>query len=229
MVDLTSFLKKLSGIRWFIIIDQSSGTVKDKSTGLPEEYVPALMAISKYSFDLTNEASKYIVQTTGETGGRTVFVKFDGEGLEIDVVRDSVVVTNIDFKLLDQLPKVMDYLKRGENVKCKKCGYDLTLETAACGKCGRTIPFIAEKCPFCGNDTSVKKCPNHGGYVLNNGDLVKGDVGLLMLLTIVGFAVLATSLLASIIIEALRMPLIALGIIAAGLMTGLGALTYRRA
>lgn len=228
MVDLPSFLKKLSGVRWFIIVDQPSGSVVEKSTGLPDDYIPALLAISKYSFDLTNEASKYIVQTTGETGGRTVFVKFNGEGLEIDVIGDKVVAANIDFKLLSQLPKVMDYVKRNENVKCKKCGYDLTLETATCSRCGRVIPFIAEQCPFCGNDTSVKKCPKHGGYIYSNGDLVKGDVGLLMLLVTIGFVVLATSLLASIIIETLRTPLIALGVATAGLMIGLGALAYRR-
>lgn len=227
--DLPEYLRKLSGIRWFIILDSSKNNVVAKSSsGLPDHYVEPLIAISKYSVDLTREASKYITQLGGGESGNTIFVKFDNEGLEVDIVKDMVLISNIDYRLLDHLPKVMDKIRREELVKCSKCGYNLTLETITCIRCGRNIPFISSKCPFCGNDTSIKRCPGHGGYVDSEGRIIPGDTGVLMLSIIVGLVILLASLLAGTLLPRLKLILLGTGLAIFSALIGTGIYTYRK-
>lgn len=226
-INLNDYLKKLSGVRWFIILDSTSGNVVAKSSGLPDHYVEPLIAISKYSVDLSREASKYITQLGGGESGNTIFVRFDNEGLEIDIVGEKVVISNIDYRLLDYIPKVLERIRKNNPVKCSKCGYDLTLEITTCSRCGRNIPFISNKCPFCGNDTSVKTCPNHGGYVDFEGRVVSGDIGILILSTIVGIVLLLAFLLAGTLLPKLKIPLYGLGIAISSALIGVGVHRYR--
>ncbi len=191
LVDkLSGFLKKITGIHWYVIIDSKEKKIIDKSPVLSNEVAEKLIAISNISAELSKEIGKEALLTSsseaGEALARTIYVKFNGEGLEIESIGDYTVLFDIDKRLLDQVSKVFDKLRRKEELKCKICGKDLLLETYTCPKCGRTIPFTAERCPYCNYNLAVKRCPGHNGYIDLEGNPVKRDLSLLILGTSMG-------------------------------------------
>jgi len=177
---ISTFLKKVSGVRWYLILDMDRKTVIDKSPVLPDDAVEKLTEISRLSRELASEASKYSLSARSGSV-RSVYAGFDGEGLEIAMLGNNAVITVIDNRLINSFSSIMDKVEKNEFVKCKACGADLTLETIECPKCGRTVPFLVNNCPYCGYELYVKRCPNHHGFVDNNGNPVKRDYGVLLL------------------------------------------------
>ncbi len=221
---IASFIRKLSGIRWFIIIDPKTSEIIDKSDVLTDKDTESLVRIALDSANLLKSAGKYSLLTRGETGTQTIFVKYGGgEGLEVESVEDKIYVLNIDEKLLSPLSGIFDKLRRGESIKCSNCGHDLTLETYTCPKCGRTIPFLVDKCPFCGYDLRIKKCPNCGKPVNISGKVIGRDWGLLGFSIGLGILIAGFTTYLGITLPALYKTLFTIiGIIIGGAIIGLG-------
>ncbi|OYT40791.1 MAG: hypothetical protein B6U89_01035 [Desulfurococcales archaeon ex4484_58] len=174
--NIVSFIKKLSGIRWYVVVDIRENKVLGKSSMIKEEAIDKLLAISKLSSELSGEISKYTITTpSGEVKAKSIFAKLNSEGLEIESMDNHVFLLDVDQKIFDHISMVFDKIRRKEKIECKVCGRDLLLETYNCPRCGRTIPFILDRCPFCNYRLEVKKCPGHNGFVDTNGNPVKRD------------------------------------------------------
>lgn len=183
---VTSFLKKLSGIRWYILVDREKNKVVDKSPVIPEEKIDELVKASMLSFELSEKMRKYsLVTSSKEPVTNTIYIKLNGEGIEIENIGKHTFILNIDEKILDTLSNIFTKIRKGETIKCKVCGHNLLYETIECPRCGRTIPFILDKCPFCGYSVNVKKCPKHGGFITSTGDLVKRDYSIIMITVLI--------------------------------------------
>ncbi len=178
--EFINFLRKITGIRWYLIVDRSSGSIIDKSPILSEKDATELSEVVIKAGELSSTIAKYTLFSSAEKASRTLFIRSDGEGLAIETLGDKVIALNIDERLLPVLSKIIESIRRNKTVKCSKCGRNLLLETYVCPKCGRTIPFMSEKCPFCGYSVRVKKCPGCGSYVDLNGNVLKRDMAVIV-------------------------------------------------
>ncbi len=187
---IAGFLGKLSGVRWFIIVDRDARSVATHSPVISDKDAEELKELIINAGEISEAFSKYSLFRRREMKTRTLYVKFNGEGLEVENIGKFVVAINTDEKLLPVFSKIFDLLRRGETVKCENCGRELLLETYTCPRCGRTVPFIVEECPHCGYNLRVKKCPGCGNYIDVRGRVIKRDVGVLATGVLIGILVL---------------------------------------
>lgn len=145
-----NFLRKITGIRWYLIVDRGSGRIIDKSPILSEKDATELSKVVVQAGELSSAIAKYTLFSSTEKTARTLFIRSDGEGLAIEDIGDKVIALNIDERLLPVLSNTLESIRRNKTVKCSKCSRNLLLETYVCPKCGRTIPFMSEKCRSAG-------------------------------------------------------------------------------
>jgi len=174
-----NFLRKITGIRWYLIVDRDSGSIIDKSPILSEKDATELSEVVIQAGELSSAIANYTLFSSTEKAARTLFIRSNGEGPAIENVGGKVIALNIDERLLPVLSSILESIRGNKTVKCNKCGRSLMLETIVCPKCGRTIPFMSEKCPFCGYSVRVKKCPGCGSYVDLNGNVLKRDMAII--------------------------------------------------
>ncbi len=171
---ILDFIKKLSGINWYIVIDSKTETVLDHSPTISDEEVRELSELLKSSGNMLESLSKYtIFRRKGELA-RNMYMRFNGEGLQIETIDNYIIAININNRLIPVLSRIFDIARREKFIKCQNCGKDLTFQVITCPKCGRTIPFVSEKCPFCGYEIGIRKCPHCGVYIDHEGRVIKG-------------------------------------------------------
>ncbi len=191
---LTSFIGKLSGVRWFIIVNRKDKTIESRSPIISDEDAYQLKDLIVSAGEVSDAISKYSLFRRRETQTRTLYIRFNGEGLAVESLGEYVVAINTDEKLVPVLSKIFDFLRKGESIKCGRCGHELLLETYTCPRCGRTVPFIVNRCPHCGYNLRVKKCPKCGSYVDSKGKPVKRDIGILATGAMIGVLILLLGL-----------------------------------
>lgn len=186
-LPIAKLVKKLSGIRWYVLIDRESNKIIDKSPNISEDKLDELIETSHISVELSEKMKKYSFLTSSKKSTiNTVYVKLNGETIIVEKMGKNTLILNIDEKILGILSKIFTMIRGGESIKCKTCGHDLLHETIECPRCGRTIPFIAANCPFCNYSLDIKKCPGHGGFITSYGEPAKRDYAVIAITILIG-------------------------------------------
>lgn len=193
LVDkLIEFIRRLSGVNWYVLLDSKSGEVIDHSPIVSMDEAKELSELLTRSRRVLEDLSKYTLFRRKEEFAHNMYFRFDEEVLDIETLGDYIMALNIANKLVPVLSRFFDKIRKGEHVKCAHCGADLTFETLTCPRCGRTIPFISEKCPHCGYDLSIRRCPKCGKVITYEGGIVRGSpeafgIGILMGILVLAF------------------------------------------
>lgn len=228
-IDLVKeFLKRISGIRWYLTYSIDENKITIKSPVVSEEKISDLIEISKASRVLFEKTSKVaLVSSSREPLVNTIYIKLNGEGLEIECLEKNIFIMSIDDKLLNTLSEVFSLARKSEVVKCSVCGRELLFETYTCPRCGRVVPFIARTCPFCEYDLRYKKCPGHRDVVNYRGSVVKRDYRVFIPISIISLVVILFSIYISTIYPEYSIVFYALGGLVTALLIAIGLVTSK--
>jgi len=225
---IKEFLKKISGVRWYLIYNIDENKVTIKSPIMSEDKISDLIEISKASKLLIEKTGRVaLISSTKEPLVNTIYVKLNGEGVEIEKLESNILLIGIDEKLLNTLSEIFASARRGELIKCNICGKEIHFETYTCPRCGRVVPFIAETCLFCRYDLRYKKCPGHGDVIDYRGRIVKRQYGVILITALISGAILFFTGFVSTIYREYGILLYSLGGLITALLITIGVLSSK--
>lgn len=174
---IIAMLEKLTGLKWIIAMN-TRGEIERVVKGITREKAEKLVDPARKAVEVSAELyriAKYTAKAE-KVLPRTLYVSFNGEGIQVENVGEHIYVFHIDHRIMDDVARVFARIREERPLKCQKCGADLTLETYTCPRCGRIIPFVSEKCPYCGRSLVNKICPRCGTVIrTSDGSIVPVD------------------------------------------------------
>lgn len=226
--SITSLLKKLSGVRWYLVYNLNESRVVDRSPTIAEDKLRDLVEMSRAFKALLERIDKIAPLTLAEKlSTSTIHVRLNGEELEVESVNGNILLVNVDEKALSMVSELFALAKKGEVVKCSVCGRELSYEAYTCPRCGRTISFIASACPFCKYDVRFKRCPSHRGLIDHRGMVARRDVGVIAITSFIASIAIAIAWLMSTVYPGVSFAIYGLSGLVAAFLVAIGIVSSK--